>query len=315
MIRRRQRNGHGSCSMVREKQTVSAQAMRTELRRILDSARFDASDRNRKFLTHVVEEALAGRADRIKACSIATSVFGRDEGFDSIVRIEAGRPRRALEGYCLTNGRDSRLKIDIPRYVPAFGPVDLVPGRPPAEGFRGGAPSVLVAAFEEEGGQSSLPSFTRGFTRSLVVALTRFSGLRVFGAETALRRSSEADRERMWQDRSVDYLVTGQTSLRPGRFEVDVLLVDVRTGRAVWAETFERAVATGPEYAEAHACLSLVYVNAFRIRPDCAANVVADLESRSVTPELIGPIVASLAKAGLPVHDTPVEEPSSHARE
>ena len=47
--------------------------------RILASPSFDASERNRSFLTYVVEEALAGRAERIKAYTIATAVFGRDE--------------------------------------------------------------------------------------------------------------------------------------------------------------------------------------------------------------------------------------------
>ncbi len=58
------------------------QAIRSELQRILSSPEFDASDRNRRFLEYVVEETLAGRDDRIKAYSIATSVFGRGENFD-----------------------------------------------------------------------------------------------------------------------------------------------------------------------------------------------------------------------------------------
>ena len=89
--------------MAQQVETVSAEAVRAELDRILGSAKFDASERNRRFLTHVVEQALAGQTDRIKAYSIATAVFGRDERFDpqldSIVRIEAGRLRRALERY------------------------------------------------------------------------------------------------------------------------------------------------------------------------------------------------------------------------
>ena len=87
--------------VVGEEQTASASAVRAELHRILASPNFDASERSRNFLAYVVEEALAGRADRIKAYTIATAVFGRDEGFDpqlnSIVRIEAGRLRRWLE--------------------------------------------------------------------------------------------------------------------------------------------------------------------------------------------------------------------------
>ena len=198
---------------------------------------------------------------------------------------------------------------------------------------------MLVTGFEEEGDQSSFPTFTRGFTRSLIIALTRFTALRVFGADAALRHPAEIDRAAAQREVAVDYLVTGQTSLRQDRFEVDVLLVEAASGRAVWADTFERrlhpseiialrnevanrvartlaqpygaieadrardadgkapeklgsyaavlmfhaywrtfdramieavrvglerAVADEPEYAEALACLSLVYSNAFR---------------------------------------------------
>jgi adenylate cyclase len=163
--------------MVHEREGVSTDRVRAELRRVLGSPSFDASERNRSFLAYVVEESLAGRADRIKAYSIATSVFGRDERFDpqvdSIVRIEAGRLRRSLERYYLTDGRASRIRIDIPRggYVPVFGPAEPISfSESPF-----GSPRVLVATFEEEGDQSAFPSFTRGFTRSLVIALTRSS--------------------------------------------------------------------------------------------------------------------------------------------
>ena len=123
----RSRSGHGGRIMVQKEQAVSTEAVRAELGRILESPHFDASERNRGFLTYVVEEALAGRTDRIKAYTIATEVFGRDAKFDpqldSIVRIEAGRLRRSLERYYLTDGRTSHLRIDIPRggYVPVFG--------------------------------------------------------------------------------------------------------------------------------------------------------------------------------------------------
>ena len=76
----------------------SPEAVRTAVERIVTSPDFAASDRARRFLRYVVEEALAGRADRIKAFSVAVEVFGRDESFDPqndpVVRIEAGRLRR-----------------------------------------------------------------------------------------------------------------------------------------------------------------------------------------------------------------------------
>ena len=80
-----------------------------------DEARSTRRSATAGFLRYIVEEALAGRADRIKAYNIATAVFGRDEEFDPqsdpIVRVEAGRLRRALERYYLTAGQDDPVRI------------------------------------------------------------------------------------------------------------------------------------------------------------------------------------------------------------
>jgi TolB-like protein len=106
--------------------TIPAESCRAQLARILDSADFEATARERRFLSHVVEETLAGRSSRIKAYSIAVEVFGRDASFDPqtdpIVRIEAGHLRRSLERYYLTGGQSDPILIAIPKggYVPAF---------------------------------------------------------------------------------------------------------------------------------------------------------------------------------------------------
>ncbi|MCB1494432.1 MAG: adenylate cyclase [Bauldia sp.] len=106
---------------------MSSADIRAAVERIVDSPDFTASDRARNFLRYVVEEALNGRADRIKAFSVAIEVFGRDETFDAqndpVVRIEAGRLRRALEHYYLLSGKDDPVVIEIPKggYVPVFG--------------------------------------------------------------------------------------------------------------------------------------------------------------------------------------------------
>jgi TolB-like protein len=103
-----------------------ADACHAQLGRIVDSADFVATDRARRFLAYVVGESLAGRADRIKAYSVATEVFGRDASFDPqsdpIVRVEAGHLRRALERYYLSAGREDPVEITIPKgaYVPFF---------------------------------------------------------------------------------------------------------------------------------------------------------------------------------------------------
>ncbi|MDW6022873.1 hypothetical protein SAZ10_14000 [Mesorhizobium sp. BAC0120] len=107
--------------------------IRGQLDRILSSLEFDVSARARKFFSYVVEETLVGRADRIKAYSIAVEVFGRDTSFDAqtdpSVRIEAARIRRALERYYFTAGRDDPIVITMPKggYVPVFNRLEREP--------------------------------------------------------------------------------------------------------------------------------------------------------------------------------------------
>jgi TolB-like protein len=104
----------------------SAEAVKQELERVLASPEFVASDRLKRFLRFVVEEALAGRGDRLHAYPIALEALGRDASFDPqtdpVVRMEAGRLRRRLERYYLGAGHSDPVRIDVPkgRYVPTF---------------------------------------------------------------------------------------------------------------------------------------------------------------------------------------------------
>jgi TolB-like protein len=108
----------------------SPESVHVQLRRILDSADFSDNEQRKAFLRYVVEETLAGRADRLKGFSIAVSVLDRNEDFDPqsdpVVRLQARRLRRELEHYYLTAGRDDPVHITIPKgsYVPLFERVD-----------------------------------------------------------------------------------------------------------------------------------------------------------------------------------------------
>jgi TolB-like protein len=100
--------------------------IRQQLDRIFASAEFHSPQRGRAFLLFIVDETLAGRSEFLKAFTIANVVFGRNVSFDAqndpVVRIEAGRMRRALERYYLVVGRMDRVVITIPKggYVPSF---------------------------------------------------------------------------------------------------------------------------------------------------------------------------------------------------
>lgn len=97
-----------------------------QMERVLASSEFHSPERGRRFFRFVVTETLEGRAQFLKAFTIANEIFGRQSSFDAqndpVVRIEAGRIRRGLERYYLVAGQSDAILITIPKggYVPHF---------------------------------------------------------------------------------------------------------------------------------------------------------------------------------------------------
>ncbi|MCA0908428.1 hypothetical protein LCM27_18655 [Ruegeria marisrubri] len=98
---------------------LSENDIRAQLHRLLKHRDFTATPQRRAFLSYIVDEYLAGRADQIKGVSIAMSVFGRDETFDQqidpIVRLEARRLRQDIDGYYAGPGRSDPIRLTIPK--------------------------------------------------------------------------------------------------------------------------------------------------------------------------------------------------------
>jgi hypothetical protein len=96
------------------------------LDRVLAAPTFRHAPQLAAFLRFVVEETLAGQSERIKGYTIATEALGRGPDFDPqsdpIVRVEAGRLRRALARYYAGEGRDDDIVIELApgSYVPTF---------------------------------------------------------------------------------------------------------------------------------------------------------------------------------------------------
>jgi adenylate cyclase len=72
-------------------ETIPPLLIQDALQRVLASRDFVNSERKRRFLKFVVQETLAGRADRIKAYSIALDAFDRDPG-QSLERLRVRIP-------------------------------------------------------------------------------------------------------------------------------------------------------------------------------------------------------------------------------
>lgn len=93
---------------------------------VLESPTFKAAPRLAAFLRFVVDATLLGQAEQIKAYTIAVAALGRPDSFDpatdSIVRVEAGRLRRALARYYDNDLTSDTVIIELPlgSYVPQF---------------------------------------------------------------------------------------------------------------------------------------------------------------------------------------------------
>jgi len=105
---------------------ISAEAVQTELEKILASHGFANADRLSRFLRFAVSEYLSGQTDRLKESLLGVEVFGRkpsyDPRVDAVVRTEAVKLRARLREYYETEGVADPLIIDLPKggYIPKF---------------------------------------------------------------------------------------------------------------------------------------------------------------------------------------------------
>lgn len=252
---------------------------RDQLRRILDSPAFDATDRDRRFLSYVVEESLAGRADRIKAYTVALEVFGRDASFDPqtdpIVRVEAGHLRRALDRYYLTAGRADPLVIGVPKgsYAPTFTrrelPVEATRAPKPSPTRRplvlGAAAAALLLASAIgygaallAGGSGAAPA-TSLAPRLAVEPFAASGGSNDIAVALVAEVVTEVARFKdivvvARADGSADaappaYRLSGSVSTEGGLLRVQARLERRSDGAVLWADTYRADLSTEPPFA------------------------------------------------------------------
>lgn len=212
-----------------------------------------------QFLNFVVSETLAGRSDSLKEYTIGVQALKKDADFnpqiDSIVRIHAGRLRRALKEYYYELGQNDPIIIDIPKgsYTPLFtfkSDKDMmVLTDQSQEEFTGNAldteiasppatpvitllekPTIEVLPFKNITSQKEVQFFARGLTEYMSAELTHFRNVRVI----------TPDREQPSNTR--DFVLTGSVQWVTGRIRAWVHLTHFATQEQVWAQTFERHI-------------------------------------------------------------------------
>ena len=227
------------------------EAVRTEMKRILKSNKFRGSQKQRDFLKFVVEETLQGRASQIKGYTVAVTVYGRKSGFDPqvdpIVRVEAGRLRRALEHYYLTAGKKDPLRIEIPKgaYVPVF---HSVQPRGAAAQPAGGddimlpeGPSIAVMPLVNLSGDKERDYFADGLTEELTAELARYQEFKVIASQSTMRlKGQTANPKEVGKDLGVQFLLSGSVRTDSTAVKVTTRLYDTATAEQIWGKSYKR---------------------------------------------------------------------------
>jgi TolB-like protein len=256
-----------------ESEDAQKRAALESLARILETGFATASERQKSLIQHLVTEEIAGRGAQLKAVSIAIDVLGRSEDFDpqtdSIVRVEMGRLRQALDLYYATRGTNDPLRIKFEKgsYRPKFEWVSKEqPGRTKrrlrvvavvlvtlagaalllwpiskalferqaAPGHMRG-PSVAVAPFTFSSDKTGWDYLAAGMQGELVGILAEFDWLTVFPILT----NQSIDKAISSLTGRVDYIVRGSAQVAQENLTIWLLLTDGKTGAVLWSNRYD----------------------------------------------------------------------------
>jgi TolB-like protein/class 3 adenylate cyclase/Flp pilus assembly protein TadD len=128
----------------------------------------------------------------------------------------------------VTHGRSSPTRTD------GIGPITRSPPRL----------SIVVLPFANLSGDPEQDYFVDGMTESLTTDLSRISGSFVIGRHTAFTYKGKAvDLKKVGRELNIRYVLEGSVQRSGNRLRVNAQLVDVESGRHLWAERFDKPVA------------------------------------------------------------------------
>ena len=227
-------------------------AVRSVLENILASPQFASSPQVSATLRYVVEETLEGRADRIKAYSIAIDVLNKTEEFDPsanpIVRVLAGRLRESLTGYYESAiGLGQPIVITVPKgsYVPMLSePLDIVP--PAYESGIGSAASfsrtIEIEKFDVFSGEAASEAtdvrsalVREGIQVELVDKLSRFKDFVITEAAQGVSGTNVYQLKL----KPAEYSLSGKIRLSEARIIVTPVLRRCADNAIIWSKTYD----------------------------------------------------------------------------
>jgi TolB-like protein len=234
----------------------SVRSVEQELENIFHAPYFAESGILKKFLSFIVQETILGRSNCLKEYTIAIKVLEKPLNFNpqenGIVRIHAGRLRRALSRYYSEMGRDDQIVITIPKgkYVPVFAnrsnPLDaaIIERELRDDSFITEDEdniTVAVLPFICTSKGSVAKSFSEGLCLQISSMVTRLSQISVI-AYQAIRSLVEAqpDYKELAASVGFNYVITGGVQFLKSKVRVNIQLIECASYKQVWSEAIER---------------------------------------------------------------------------
>jgi len=242
--------------------TFSVGEVNLQAQRIMDHVTFRNSPTLSSFLKFVISETVQGRERQIKEYSIALNVLNRPRDFkpneDAVVRIHAGRLRRALNEYYITKGINDPIIIQIPKgsYVPEFRAADKSEPITPFSSSlarKGTRPVVAVLPFRSLSQMDEANELSELIGEQLSGELSRFRDIIVIGyysiEMTALIRQNILDAARSLD---ADYIITGTLQYSGESILIRMNLLKTKTGEVVMTNSIKKIVVS-PRVLESQA--------------------------------------------------------------
>lgn len=230
----------------RDRARPSDEQIRAQVVQIVGAQDFAAGPKAKAFLEYIVEQTLTGNARNLKQYTIATDVLGRDATFDPetdpVVRLEAGKLRRALEMYYFRSGNSARVRIEVPKgsYIPLFVHNIAAAGRGAAASHDDDirqldAQRLGVAPFGYQPDQADCAQFAEGLFDQLTVALARYRDVAVISMPAASDHSPMPDGAHL----RARFVLSGSVRRSPAFLRVTGRLHDTEANSIVWTESFD----------------------------------------------------------------------------
>jgi TolB-like protein len=234
---------------------LSDEAIEFQVERIFTHPDFSHSAVLKKFLRFVVHETLIGNSNLLKEYTIALKVLEKPFTFNPqkncIVRIHAGRLRRALSHYYTEMSTADEIIIDIPKgkYIPVFlnrqqwlEEKKYQRARSAPHGMQAGIEPATFAILPFMPGTDNklVQSFSDNLCWQLCTTLSQLKQISVISYQ-AIRNLAPVhnDLKALGSLLGFNHFISGATQYANHTLRVHIQITDCRSFRQLWSQAFE----------------------------------------------------------------------------